>query len=132
MPTDQDIAELLSFLPKLTVDGFRPIRRWTGGRRIDEKTFVMSWPEYDEVVEEFVKVASRDCWCDYDYVPADAGRMLYDPETVGTATLAQLKTMLTYCIRGERFCDGHWGEMIEEGHVERLLRRVAEIRGGSF
>jgi len=36
--------------------------------------------------------------------------------------------MLTYCVRGERFGDGDWGAMIEDGHVRRLLERLAEIQ----
>jgi hypothetical protein len=36
--------------------------------------------------------------------------------------------MLTYCVRGERFSDGHWGAMIEAGYVRRLLERLAELR----
>ena len=36
--------------------------------------------------------------------------------------------MLTFCVRGERFCDGHWAAMIEGGQVRRLLERLKEIR----
>jgi hypothetical protein len=35
--------------------------------------------------------------------------------------------MLTYVVRGERFCDGHWGAMVEGGQVRRLLQRLAEL-----
>ena len=35
--------------------------------------------------------------------------------------------MLTYFVRGERFCDGHWGRLIEGGHVRRILERLAEL-----
>ncbi|MFN8413162.1 MAG: DUF6508 domain-containing protein [Anaerolineales bacterium] len=35
--------------------------------------------------------------------------------------------MLTFCVRGERFSDGHWGAMIEEGYIRRLLERLIEI-----
>ena len=42
----------------------------------------------------------------------------------------QIKTMLTYCVRGERFGDGHWAAMIEGGHVRRLLERLTEMRSG--
>ena len=87
----------------------------------DEKAF------YDEVVAEFIRVASKDCWCDYGYHPQEAGRMLENESFVKTSSLAQIKTMLTYCVRGERFCDGHWAAMIESGHIRRLLERLAEL-----
>jgi hypothetical protein len=54
--------------------------------------------------------------------------MLEDEARVRRASLDEIKTMLTYCVRGERFCDGHCGEMIEQGHVRRLLERLEEIR----
>ena len=64
----------------------------------------------------------------FDYVPEEAGRMLEDPALVRRASLDQVRTMLTYCVRGERFCDGHWAAMIEGWHVRRLLERLAEIQ----
>jgi hypothetical protein len=129
MPTAQDYTELLSFLPRLTTPGFHPTRHWHGGWKND-RTFVLPWPEYHAVVGEFVDAASRDCWLDPDYVPEIAGRMLEDHDLVASADLAQVKTMLTYCVRGERFCSGHWEEMIEAGHIERLLRRLSELADG--
>jgi hypothetical protein len=54
--------------------------------------------------------------------------MLRDENIVKTASLEQIQTMLTFCIRGERFSDGHWGEMIERGYVRQLLERLNEIK----
>ena len=53
--------------------------------------------------------------------------MLEDQQAVETAELGQIKTMITYCVRGERFCDGHWGAMIELGHISRLLQRLSQL-----
>ena len=44
-----------------------------------------------------------------------AGQLLLSEDGVRNATLDQIKTMLTFCVRGERFSDGHWGAMIEPG-----------------
>ena len=131
LPTEKEIAELLSFLPKLTADGFEPFRGWHGGPTEDGEAMAMPSPAYDKSVEEFFRVASRACWSDYEYRPAVAGRMLTDPDEVRAADLAGIRTMLTYCVRGERFGAGHWGAMIQGGHVERLLRRLAEIERGN-
>jgi hypothetical protein len=54
--------------------------------------------------------------------------MLRDEELVRTASLAQIKTMLTFCVRGERFSDGHWGAMVEKGYIRRILERLNEIK----
>ena len=52
--------------------------------------------------------------------------MLENENVVKNADIDQIKTMLIYCIRGERFCDGFWGGMITGGNVRRLLQRLAE------
>jgi hypothetical protein len=124
----KEVDELISFLPRLYRDGFTPVRRWHGGTRGEGGVRTMPWPEYDPVVQEFFRAASGECWRDYGYRPEDARRMLEDEDAVKAADLAQIRTMLTYCVRGERFHDGHWGDVIERGHVRRLLERLAELR----
>jgi hypothetical protein len=128
LPSRREIDELIAFLPRLTADGFSPVREWSGGEKQADGAYVMPWPVYDKVVKELFEAAGQDCWMDFDYVPEEAGRMLEDRALVRQASLAQVRTMLTYCVRGERFCDGHWGAMIEQGHVRRLLERLAELR----
>jgi hypothetical protein len=36
--------------------------------------------------------------------------------------------MLTYCVRGERFSDGHWAAMLESGRIVALLKRLRALR----
>ena len=88
----------------------------------------MPWPVYDEVVKEFFEAAGQGCWMDFEYVPIEAGRMLEDEARVRRASMDEIRTMLTYCVRGERFGEGHWSAMIEGGHVRRLLERLAELQ----
>lgn len=128
MPTAQEIEELVSFLPRLYAEGVNPIEEWSGGSKSKDGVLTMAYPTYNRVVKEFFEVASSACWADYGYDPGEAGRMLEDEDFVKTANLAQIKTMLTFCVRGERFCDGHWGSMVKAGHIRRLLERLAELR----
>jgi hypothetical protein len=128
LPTKAEIDELLAFLPQLYAQGFRPVKRWMGGDRDTNGSIVMPYPEYDEVVDKFFKVASKECWLDFEYNPEEAYRMLKDEEAIKAADLAKIKTMLTFCVRGERFSDGHWEAMIEGGYVRRLLVRLGQIR----
>ena len=67
-------------------------------------------------------------WLDYEYNPEQAYQMLRDENLVKTASLSQIKTMLTFCVRGERFSDGYWAAMIEKGYIRRLLERLNEIK----
>jgi hypothetical protein len=126
--TTPEIERLLTFLPRLAADGFVPIREWGGGEKDANGAYVMPWPVYDPVVEALFEAAGQDCWMDFEYVPHEAGRMLEDPALVRRASLDEVRTMLTYCVRGERFSEGHWAAMIAGGHVRRLLERLKEIR----
>ncbi len=126
-PTPQAIDELIAFLPRLAADGFVPIREWGGGEKDAKGAYVMPWPVYDPVVEALFEAAGQDCWMDFEYVPQEAGRLLEEPALVRRASLDQIKTMLTYCVRGERFSEGHWAAMIEGGQVRRLLERLPEL-----
>ncbi|MCS6885523.1 MAG: DUF6508 domain-containing protein [Acidobacteriota bacterium] len=104
-----------------------PILRWGGDSQGKDGTKTLPWPEYEPIVLIFFQVASRECWIDYNYHPEKARQMIEDAGQVKAADIMQIKTMLTYCVRGERFCDGHWGRMIQEGYVRRLLERLMEL-----
>jgi hypothetical protein len=73
-PTSRDIEELAAFLPRLYADGLAPIKEWGGGTRDPNGAYVMPWPRYQEVVEVFFRVATGECWTDFDYCADDAGR----------------------------------------------------------
>ena len=126
-PTARDIENLLAFLPKLYAEGFTPIASWGGGEKMEDGAIVMPWPEYDDVVDEFMDCIRRDCWYDYGYVPEDAEKLIESEEAIKAATLPQIRAMLTYVLRGERFSDGWWGRMIEGGYVRRILERLAQL-----
>ncbi len=125
-PTLQDIETLTAFLPRLYAEGFSPVRNWNGGRQKDG-TFSMPYPDYDPLVEEFYGAISGGGWLDTGYNPEQAYQMIQDENLIKTASLSQIKTMLTFCVRGERFSDGHWADMIEKGYIRRLLERLSEI-----
>ena len=83
--------------------------------------------QMQRIVEDY-RLAGQPCWTDYDYVPQEAGRMPQDDALVRRATLTEIKTMLTYCVRGERFGDGHWAAMLESGRIVALLKRLRVLR----
>lgn len=129
MPTKKDIDELVAFLPRLCAEGFSPISEWSSCDKDEDGVMHLPEPTYEPVVREFFRAASRDCWVDRGYNVERAERMLASEETIKTADLAQIRTMLTYCGRLERFCDGHWASMIKGGYIRRLLERLVELGG---
>ena len=126
-PTLEEINELVEFLSRLYQKEFSSVKKWHGGDKDEDGVITMPYPEYEPVVSEFFEIASSECWTDYDYLSRSAGQMLGDEDAVRTADLDQIKTMLTFCVRGERFCTGHWAAVIENGHVRKLLQRLEEI-----
>ena len=127
LPTLQDIEELTAYLPRLYAEGFSPIVKWEGGEKLKDGSFSMPYPNYHPLVEEFFRLGSGP-WLDYEYNPEQAYHMLKDEKAVKNASLSQIKTMLTFCVRGERFSDGHWAEMIKKGYIRRILERLNEIK----
>ena len=127
-PTVRDIEELHAFLPALYGRDARPIGKLITGRQTADGTPILPWYEYGETVESFFDTIRRQgCWLAPDYDPEKAERMLMDETAVRCATIPDIRRMLTLVVRGERFCDGWWVSMIEDGHVRRLLERLAEI-----
>ena len=129
-PTLQAIETLTAFLPRLYAEGFSPVVNWSGGEKLKDGSFTLPYPDYHPFVKEFFRHVASDGWLDYEYDPEQGYQMLKDENVIKSASLSQIKTMLTFCVRGERFSDGHWGEMIEKGYIRRVLERLNELKSG--
>jgi hypothetical protein len=121
--TPKKIDELLHFLPLFDQPGRKFVERW------QSSPGNFAYPVYPADVQEFFRLASQPCWCDRQYDPEAASKMLADPLQVDSASLNQVKSMLTYCVRGERFGDGFWEQVLEQGQIIELLRRLAVLKG---
>ena len=119
----EHIDRLLPFLPRFE----RTDQSFVTGT-VEAGDVTAPRPVYADDVVEFFELASRPEWQDPDYDPVEAGRMLEDEFQVGQASLDQIRAMLTYCVRGERFTSGHWEAVLRSGQVAALLRRLAELR----
>lgn len=128
IPTDEDMERLLSYLPLFDKPGRQFVKRWAGGEKLGEHSFNVSYPVYEEDVGHFFQLASQPCWNDTNYNPEAAGRMLEDELAVSNASIEGIRTMLAFCVRGERFCDGYWETVLKSGKVVALLRRLQQIQ----
>ena len=126
--SSEEMDELLRFMPLFENPDRAYVREWSGGETTSDGTITVPYPVYCDDVLEFYMLAGQTHWSDFDYNPREAGAMLTDDELIGTASLDDIRTMLTYCVRGERFADGHWAHMLESGRIVAILRRLAVLR----
>ena len=125
--TGEDIDALLVFLPQFEKPG-RTFARWGGVEKNADGSVSLPFPVYEDDVEEFFSRVGQHGWIDSGYKPEAAARLLEDGESIERASLEQVRTMLTYCVRGERFCDGLRESLLAGGQVVALLRRLKAIR----
>ena len=126
--TRERIDQLLAFLPAFKHPGRKFMKEWVGCEKTGKDTFTFPYPVYEEDVLEFFHLAGQTCWSDFDYDPSKAGTLLRDDSNIKNADIETIKTMLTFCVRGERFSDGHWGNMLENGTIVAILERLSELR----
>jgi len=127
-PSAQDIDLLLAFLPKLYEVGARTFTSEPEEEATQEGVLQIGSPNYSEAVYEFFDAARKPVWNDRDYVKKQAGMVLSDPSKIATVSLQDMKTLLTFCVRGERFCSGYWGELVDGGQIRLILNRLAVLR----
>ena len=125
LPTSQDCAELLAFLPLFQEPGFRA----TLGSdfAVDAATGRGNWigPRYhSSVIGFFSLISTKACWIDRKYDPAACGALLRDPDALASADLATRRSLLTACQRAERFGEGAWAIAVEQGYIVALLARL--------
>ena len=124
LPTPADIDTLLAFLPGF----YQPDRRFT--RKPESVSGLGAVFDYDHDVTAFFRIAGTGCWVDHDYDSQQATSILNDARAIATADLPTLRTLITVCTRGEKFCDGWWASLLQEttGSRSRMTSAPSTVR----
>jgi len=130
--TKSDIDALLGFLSIFSQKNLKAIEKWDGGGHIEEGFMQIPFPVYTREVSHFFHLAGQEKWTDPDYTEKPISNQIQDDSYIRNASLEEIKTLLTYCVRGERFCDGHWGQCIKSGRIQAILRRLEIIKTTQF
>ena len=77
--------------------------------------------------QAFFDLLAQPEWSDPSYDPATAAAIIADARQVEDASLAQLRSLLTWCQRGERFNEGHHAALLADGRLQRVMQRLAGI-----
>jgi hypothetical protein len=120
-PSPSDIDALLEFLPVFKSISFDPCVKSSNEAPVTSFAYV-------DAVERFFSLASKECWADHQYVPSQMSKVYSDDLTIQTSPLNTIRSLLTYCVRAERFCDGAWGAAVKSGKIVTILERLYEIR----
>ena len=124
--TIAQIDELTACLPTVFGEGAEPFVTEPSWEASD--VIVLSGPKYSEAVRELFFIAASEQWQDPDYMSKGAEVMLGNPETIANASIDDIRTMLTHCVRGERFSSGYRERVLKGGQIRQILERLVVLR----
>lgn len=106
-----------------------------GGERIGENTFTMPWVDMDELAYEAVAfLYDHDLIITFNWPEWDEGREIFrsrqEDRFASLDRLTVLK-LLTAVARNDRFCEGAWAGLFEDGSAQALFKRLSEIETGA-
>ena len=90
----------------------------------------LPYPTYPEPIETFISSVTNlvQRWIPTIGDYQDASRKyVADHSAIKDASPDDIKAILTYIWRGERFCDGLWAEVISSGLVAATMDRLQEL-----
>ncbi|HBW37723.1 DUF6508 domain-containing protein [Desulfosporosinus sp. BICA1-9] len=124
----QKLLEYISYFEDESLDLYMSHRP----SETNDGVLEMDYPIYDEKLHSFIKdVYDSDLLINnyFDYLEKnqiDTGKInIY----IAEADIQLLRAILTHSVRGERFCDGFWGQVIKEKIFLNVLYRLRELSG---
>ncbi len=78
--------------------------------------------EYPEPIHRFISVISIPYWTDTNYTNKPVHEWLQNANNLPKLALNDLKSLFTYFVRQERFCEGFWQIMTEKDYVSQVLK----------
>jgi hypothetical protein len=125
--TLERIDELLRFLAyfQSQVNEFYAL---TEPKDLPDGSFSSPFYEYSPEVLEFWSLAQQTCWCDPNYTQKSIDTLIDDDNFVACADIDQIRSILTWADRGERFSEGLWAKMIDNGKIAAVLKRLETLR----
>jgi hypothetical protein len=127
-PKLDDVDRLLAFLPKLGAGDLQIYADDPIEESPDDGVLRMYSRRYSDDVQGLLDASRAPAWRDADYGQKKADEILSDPKRIAVASLQDIKTLLTFCVRSERFAEGSWGSRVRSGEISAVLNRLAELK----
>jgi O-acetyl-ADP-ribose deacetylase len=85
-------------------------------------------PEFNQFIKGLYR---ENLVIDFDWVAwkDEAAKYLENPSQIESADLETLQKLITTHVRADRFNSGHLAQMVENGQILAILKRLAAIRG---
>jgi len=99
----------------------------------DNQKGVISLPiyKYDPIVSKFEQEVYESGLMDHDYHASLEKAGFFgikdQDDWISKATQPGIWALITFCLRGERFCDGFLAKQLQNKTFAKLLRRLKEI-----
>lgn len=124
---------LLSYIPYFENARKKEVSTWSHAEKRDGNIMSLPHVNYDQELSRFVKD-----FYDTDLIAHDYLNIINNDQVdkegidkyIADADLELLKAILTYYIRGERFCEGLWIGAVEEKIFLKILYRLRDILEG--
>lgn len=129
LPNAKQIEVVLRYLPtfqKPDADLFK-----THPGREEGNQITLPWVESSGEMDRFMhNLFENDFIQPFDWGEwqSEAVRYVQTPAWLEQADLETLVKLLTLHIRKERFAEGHFAEMVECRHIQKILERLQEIQ----
>lgn len=127
-PTLDDLATVAAMVAEIEAIKTRPAE-WSSGERGADGSLQMPFATYAPAVERLLRaIYEHNLIISFDWTAweAEAQRFL-DPAVANTASVEDIRRLLTLHVRKERFVEGHFAEMISNGHIGVVLRRLGTL-----
>ena len=131
--TIANIDAVLAFLPALEDPG----AEFTQPPEVegeDRPTNLIAWApdELTPLAADFKAALYDNGFVEaFDWVSWDGPRRYHeDPTLLDDADLETVRRLLTAHVRDDRFEQGHFADMLQSGHLQAILRRLAVLRAG--
>ena len=91
---------------------------------VDQIKYVNGYPDYPKTVSQFMLSLSSGKWGNTGYQPSQTPQLI---KSIPTATMVDLRSILTACSRSERFGDGNWISFLHGDVIEKVIDRAKEL-----
>jgi hypothetical protein len=112
--------------------------RWgtvMGGEKTGDRTFTMPYVDMHELAYEAMTfLYDHDLIISFDWPEWDEGREIFrstQEDRIASLDRLTVLKLLSAVARNDRFCEGAWAGIFEDGSAQALFKRLLEIETGT-